>query len=193
MMHMSFWFGYDIGDFFFKGLVIDSTGKLIVLCAILMILSICFEAMKVHNAQTRAKAARELKTGRVMSETTSDSPLLNLQPENPNNSRPCLNKTLKGLKEAAFFLIHNALGYALMLTVMIYNGYLFIAVVAGMTIGYLLFGHISMKINMENVRAVQSKVVCNTSCPDGASIASTLPSVSEQPLRHGEGSSHHQC
>lgn len=35
-----------------------------------------------------------------------------------------------------------------------------------MTIGYLIFGHISMKINMENVRAVQSRMICSTRCPD---------------------------
>lgn len=35
-----------------------------------------------------------------------------------------------------------------------------------MTIGYLIFGHISMKINMENVRAVQSRMICSSRCPD---------------------------
>lgn len=49
MMHMSFWFGYDIGDFFFKGLKIDSSGKLIALCGVLTILSIFYEAMKVND------------------------------------------------------------------------------------------------------------------------------------------------
>jgi copper transporter 1 len=56
-----------------------------------------------------------------------------------------------------------------MLTVMLYNGYLFIAVVSGFTIGYFLFGHISMKINMENLQAIHTKILCGTTCrqPDG--------------------------
>lgn len=183
MMHMSFWFGYDLGDFFFKGLVIDSAGKMIALCSVLTILSILFEAMKVHNAQTKAKAARELRTT-AASETNSDSPLLNVEPVNDGGTKACISKTLKGIREGMFFLLQNGLGYALMLSVMLYNGYLFIAVVGGifivyffekfskntftgMTIGYLLFGHISMKINMENVRAVQSKVVCSSRSADG--------------------------
>lgn len=130
-MHMSFWFGYDIGDFFFQGLTIDSTGKMVALCAVLTILSIFFEAMKVHNAQAKAKAARELQTRGTALETSSDSPLLNVEPVNESNGRACISKTLKGMKEGAFFLLQNALGYALMLCVMIYNGYLFIAVVGG--------------------------------------------------------------
>ncbi|XP_063707937.1 uncharacterized protein LOC134836688 [Culicoides brevitarsis] len=188
MMHMSFWWGYDLGDFFFKGLVIDTSGKMIALCAVLMILSILFEAMKVHNAQQKAKAARELQT-RATQDASSDSPLLSMEPVSSRGSRACISKAMKGLKEGIFFLFQNGLGYALMLSVMLYNGFLFIAVVGGMTIGYLLFGHISMKINMENVRAVQSKVVCSSRSPDGASLSSTLPSVSEQPLRYGEGTS----
>lgn len=130
MMHMSFWFGYDLGDFFFKGLVIDSAGKMVALCAVLTILSILFEAMKVHNAQTKAKAARELQT-RATSETNSDSPLLNVEPLNEGGTRACISRTLKGLREGTFFLLQNGLGYALMLSVMLYNGYLFIAVVGG--------------------------------------------------------------
>lgn len=54
--------------------------------------------------------------------------------DSSNNTEPCLKKTMKGLKEAGFFFVHNALGYALMLTVMLYNGYLFIAVVGGKNI-----------------------------------------------------------
>lgn len=32
-----------------------------------------------------------------------------------------------------------------------------------------MFGHMSMKINMENLQAIQSKMICSASCrqPDG--------------------------
>jgi solute carrier family 31 (copper transporter), member 1 len=70
------------------------------------------------------------------------------------------------MRDCAFFLFHNVLGYALMLLVMLYNGYVFIAVVFGMTLGYFLFGHIAMKVNMENIQAVQTKAMCSPQCPD---------------------------
>lgn len=51
-----------------------------------------------------------------------------------------------------------------MLAVMAYNGWLFVAVVLCMGLGYFLFGHISMKINMENVQARTTRIVCSPSC-----------------------------
>jgi len=177
MMHMSFWFGYDIGDFFFSGLKIDSSLKLVGLCITLTTLSILYEGLKVHVAKSKAIAARE----RNRAPTNSESPLLNII--GPSPARLTAERAIKVLKEAGFFLFQNALGYALMLTVMIYNGYLFLSVVGGMFIGYLIFGHISMKINMENVRAVQNRAICSSRCADEAnSTTSTLRSVSESRL-----------
>lgn len=72
--------------------------------------------------------------------------------------------------EATVFLLHNTLGYALMLSVMIFNGYLFITVVLSMGLGYFLFGHISMKVNMENMQARTTNVICAPVCSDGMCI-----------------------
>lgn len=52
-----------------------------------------------------------------------------------------------------------------MLAVMLYNGWLFLTVVLSMGLGYFLFGHISMKINMENVQARTTNVICSPACP----------------------------
>lgn len=54
-----------------------------------------------------------------------------------------------------------------MLSVMIYNGYIFLMVVFGMALGYFLFGHIAMRVNMENMQARTTKVICSPACPDG--------------------------
>lgn len=62
------------------------------------------------------------------------------------------------------FLLHNTLGYALMLSVMLFNGYVFVAVVLGMGLGYFLFGHVSMRVNMENMQARTTKVICAPVC-----------------------------
>lgn len=47
MMHMSFWWGADLGDFLIKGLNINTSSSMILLCLCLFILSILVEAMKV--------------------------------------------------------------------------------------------------------------------------------------------------
>lgn len=47
MMHMNFWWGADLGDFLIKGLTVDTTLSMFVLCFCLFLLSIGVEAMKV--------------------------------------------------------------------------------------------------------------------------------------------------
>lgn len=48
-MHtMTFYWSADIGDFFFKGLTINNAGALVGLCIVLVVLSVVYEAMKVH-------------------------------------------------------------------------------------------------------------------------------------------------
>lgn len=53
-----------------------------------------------------------------------------------------------------------------MLAVMLFNGYIFISVVFGAFVGYFLFGHLSMKTNMENLQAIQTKIICSARCAD---------------------------
>lgn len=50
-MHMTFYFDYNLGDFFFSGLIIDTPTKLIALCVVLMVLGIFYEALKVTITQ----------------------------------------------------------------------------------------------------------------------------------------------
>lgn len=52
MMHMSFWWGSEIGDFLISGLKVNSALSMLVLCFCLFILSITVEAMKVSKSWT---------------------------------------------------------------------------------------------------------------------------------------------
>lgn len=114
----------------------------------------------------RARTARE----RVRSAScppSESATLLSLEGSVSNGplSGSNLSRRIRKLAaEAVTFLFHSMLGYALMLTVMVYNGYLFVAVVGGMGLGYFLFGHLSMKVNMENIQAHQTKMICTTRC-----------------------------
>lgn len=161
-MHMSFWWGADVGDVFFQGLTVSTTGAMVALCLTLTVLSIVYEGMKVHGAKVRARAARERKQSPSCPPSESAT-LLSLETA-PGIIRPLSRRFCAFIAEATIFLMHNMLGYALMLTVMIYNGYLFVAVVGGMALGYFFFGHLSMKVNMENFQARQTNVICTARC-----------------------------
>ncbi|XP_058461107.1 uncharacterized protein LOC131436410 isoform X2 [Malaya genurostris] len=174
-MHMSFWWGTDVGDVLFKGLTINTNGGLITLCLILTGLSIVYEGLKVHGAKMRARAARE--RSRPGSYPPSESAtLLSLEPT-PGLLRSVTQRGCAILTEVTMFLFHNMLGYAIMLMVMIYNGYLFVAVVSGMALGYFLFGHMSMKVNMENIQAKQTNAICSARCLQTAESCAMTHSV----------------
>jgi copper transporter 1 len=114
----------------------------------------------VQRASSRAKAAREQRRS-VNSENTT------LLSANGNNDRqPLLAEIIKGTTDVSIFAFHNVLSYGLMLAVMLYNGYIFLAVVLGSFVGHFLFGHLSMKINMENLQAIHTKMVCSSRCAE---------------------------
>lgn len=48
-MHMTFWWGDDLGDFFIKGFKIDSSRSMVVLCLCLFVLSVLVEWLKVKT------------------------------------------------------------------------------------------------------------------------------------------------
>ncbi|XP_058831339.1 uncharacterized protein LOC131689953 isoform X2 [Topomyia yanbarensis] len=161
-MHMSFWWGADVGDVLFKGLAVNTTGAMVALCLVLTGLSILYEGLKVHGAKVRMRTARERSRSGSCPPSESAT-LLSLEPS-PGLLRVLAKRGSAFLAEATVFLFHNMLGYALMLMVMLYNGYLFLAVVGGMALGYFLFGHMSMKVNMENIQARQTNAICAARC-----------------------------
>ncbi|XP_055598267.1 uncharacterized protein LOC129747898 isoform X2 [Uranotaenia lowii] len=190
-MHMSFWWGSDVGDVFFPGLTVNSTGAMVALCLSLTALSILYEGLKVHGAKVRAKAARERQRSGSCPPSESAT-LLSLESTASSGIiRPLGRRLFAFLGEATVFLFHNMLGYALMLMVMFYNGYLFVAVVGGMALGYFLFGHLSMKVNMENVQARRTNVICTARCmqtAESCAMSHTAPCPSSrpsQPVRNG--------
>lgn len=77
---------------------------------------------------------------------------------------------LTAAKELSIFIFDSVLNYGLMLAVMLFNGYIFIAVVLGAFVGYFLFGHLSMKTNMENLQAIQTKMICSSRCAESGEL-----------------------
>lgn len=119
--------------------------------------------VQVHTARSKARTARE-QIAAVSCAPSESANLLTVE-RNASN-RSFSHRFCKLFCEAIVFLFHNSMGYAIMLAVMYYNGWLFVAVILGMGIGYFIFGHISMKINMENVQARTTTVICSPACPE---------------------------
>lgn len=115
----------------------------------------------MHTASVRARAARE----QIAAVSCAPSETANLLVTDQNSTRTSFTKRFcKLFSEAIVFLFHNSIGYIVMLSCMVYSGWLFLAVILSMGIGYFIFGHISMKINMENVQARTTTVMCSPMC-----------------------------
>lgn len=163
---MTFWWSTEISDFFFDNLNIKGVSGLILLCFVLGLCSIFFESMKVHDVKRKARVARE----RLRASSYAASETANLLVDNSLVNPPLNERICKVLVDLMFFLCHNILGYALMLAVMVYNGYLFVAVILGMGVGYFIFGHKTMKINMENIQARTNNAVCTARYNDSGML-----------------------
>lgn len=123
----------------------------------------------MHKTRTRAKAARE-KQRSLSCSPSENATLLSAETTNGRFSKPFLIEIVDGLKEIIIFAFHNILNYGLMLAVMLFNGYIFVSVAMGAFVGYFLFGHLSMKTNMENLQAIQTKIICSTNCANSGKL-----------------------
>lgn len=118
--------------------------------------------MQVFAAYSRARAARE----QLAAVSCAPSESANLLITDSMRRKSLSQRFCRLLHETLVFFFHNSIGYAIMLSVMMYSGWLFLAVILGMGLGYFLFGHITMKVNMENINVRKTAVVCPPSCPE---------------------------
>ncbi|CAD7086874.1 unnamed protein product [Hermetia illucens] len=172
--HLSaFHWDTDVGVYLFPGLKVNGSTALFLLSLVLILLSIAYEAIKVLQTRARARAARE----RIRTPSCAPSETANLitadSRRGGHHRIPFSKKFRKLFLQALVFMFHTTLGYIIMLSVMVYNGYVFLVVVLAMGLGYFLFGHISMRINMENMRARTTNVICSTACPEQPSTSSS--------------------
>lgn len=171
--HAFFW-DSDLGEFLFPGLNISGTKALILLCLVLVVLSIVYESIKVIQTRTKARTARERQRTASCAASETANLLINERQRGPGQVK--FSKKFWSLfNQASVFLFQTTLGYFLMLAVMVYNGYVFIIIILSMALGYFFFGHISMKINMENIRARTTNVICSSACPPSNPASTSGP------------------
>lgn len=190
---MTFFWTADLGEFFFNGLEINTYAHLAILCAVVSLFAIFYEGIKVFKfnsigtfnedlffihsfrlqvfaAYSRARAARE----QLAAVSCAPSESANLLITDSMRRKSFSQRLCRLLNETLVFFFHNSIGYAVMLSVMVYSGWLFLSVILGMSLGYFLFGHITMKVNMENINIHKTANVCPPTCPEAGTSGTSV-------------------
>ncbi|XP_026323763.1 uncharacterized protein LOC113233032 isoform X2 [Hyposmocoma kahamanoa] len=82
-------------------------------------------------------------------------------------------RVLVNTHQSLMFVVHNVVGYLLMLAVMVYNVHLLLAVVFGMMLGYFLLGPKLTRLQMQCFRSKRT-VICTPECDDTAETTPPL-------------------
>lgn len=195
MHSMTFWWGTTIEDLVIRGINAEDSWGMFLLCAALLGLCLLYEAVKYQQARVRLSTLRdrfktiacqppnesatlltasELSQQRihmVQQQTAAVAGSSSSTPASPPRvifQDPAPRQRFIQLgQETLIFLFQAVLGYFLMLAVMSYNGPVFIAVLMGMALGYFLFGHFTMGLNMESQQLHRTTFKCSSNCPNG--------------------------
>ncbi|XP_055989237.1 high affinity copper uptake protein 1-like [Sorex fumeus] len=131
-MPMTFYFGYRNVELLFSGLLIKSAGAMAVAVVAVFLLALGYEGLKRVREGLQRKTQEDLRA--------MCSPF-------PRPDRSHLKETPRlqllsatHLLQTTLHVLQVGLSYLLMLTAMTYNAYLGLAVVAGASAGYWLFG-----------------------------------------------------
>lgn len=191
---MTFWWGVKLEDLVIKGVHAEDAWGLTLLCISLIGLCLLYEAIKLQQARVRlatlqdrfkviacqppnesatlltaAELSQQRQQQQSVASTSTGTPPV---PPRVVFHDPAPRQRLVQLgKEALIFLFQGVLGYFLMLAVMSYNGPIFIAIVVGMALGYFLFGHFTMGLNMQSQTLSHTTFKCSTNCPNGGKWA----------------------
>ncbi|XP_071055573.1 high affinity copper uptake protein 1-like isoform X2 [Onthophagus taurus] len=156
-MHMWIWWGHEFGDFMIYGLKVNTVGGLVATCFFCAGLAIFFEYLKLLQAQHRSRQLY-YRTQQIR----------NICP--PENTQLLNDREISTIEKISLPLIDIMLwiftfnlGYLMMLTVMLYNGWIFISVILGSGLGYFIFGQKFMKINLQNCQMIRSSF-CMKDC-----------------------------
>ncbi|GBP08223.1 High affinity copper uptake protein 1 [Eumeta japonica] len=174
-MHMWMWSGYSLGEFLFPNLNITTRWSFALTWIVLFLVALLFEGSKVYLTHVQKEAHRKFLPTRSDErrnllcdrEHGGRSSVTHTQPDQGPQRTSIKMRLLVTFHQTVLFIIHNTVGYLLMLVVMLYNVYLILAVVFGMTLGYFLFGSKLVRIKMRCF-VTKRVVICTPECDDTA-------------------------
>ncbi|XP_059662060.1 copper transporter 5.1 [Cornus florida] len=134
MMHMTFYWSREVTLLFDSWKTDSWTSYGLTLLACLLF-SIFYQYMEARRQQFQLLSVNNKpSSAAAATQTTIDTPLL--YPKLAAASRIWSAARFAG---AVLFGVNSAIGYLLMLAIMSFNGGVFVAVVVGLSIGYLVF------------------------------------------------------
>lgn len=161
-----FFWGTDVGDFLIKGINVHTGWGLVATCAFIAVMSFIFEFLRYLQTKHRQRELKIRATQlKMLCSTESAALLLNEATDlkNPLNITLWQRAMLFGAEIGLWMVLQN-LGYIIMLTVMIYNGWFLVSAIIGGGIGYFVFGQKFMKINLQNCHIIRNTYctqICN--------------------------------
>lgn len=187
---MWMWFGYDLGEFLFAGLTISTRWAFALTWIVLFFVALLFEGSKVYLARVQKEAHKKLYPYRsderrnLLCEREQSNAMEPTTSRNTNSDQVSRwasfrVRTLVNTHQTTVFMVHNIVGYLLMLTVMLYNVHLLLAVVFGMMLGYFLFGTKLTRLQMQCFRT-KRLVICTPECDDTAE--NSTPPLLQSPI-----------
>jgi len=124
-MKMAFYFGYQIQDFLFYNVNINTVGGFVGCVAVVVLLTLALDALRVARAHLdrRRLRPRHCQPGSTANLVAAAKPA---------------RRVPQLVAATALHVLSVALGYVMMLIVMLYNAYIFIAFILTVGLGYWL-------------------------------------------------------
>lgn len=190
MHEQYFFFSSALGTYLIKGIDVKSPGALSAVCVFVGVMAFIFEYLRFLQTKSkqrelvlRAKQIKQLcptESATLLAKTITN-------PRNPLNITLFDRILLFGTEVSLWVLLQN-IGYLIMLSVMLYDAWLFLSALIGGGFGYFIFGQKFMKINLENCHIIR-ETYCTQIC--GETDVSTFtgePSQSTPPLESASNS-----
>lgn len=150
-MHMTFYFGND-ATILFAPWKVSSWQGMLWSCIVVLIVSFAYEGLKTVRQRLLkvAKVQQQKESTNSADAGDDDDRLLIAVPSSSSWTRS-RRRIAFHLIQAQLHLVQVTVGYMLMLVAMTYNAWLFISLVIGATLGYLIFNYHSIFVdNLHN-------------------------------------------
>ncbi|XP_012349043.1 probable low affinity copper uptake protein 2 isoform X1 [Apis florea] len=165
MMHMWFWFGNNLDNFFLPGYNITTIFSFFCTCLGLFAIAILYEGMKILQIKLQQNTVSLLQKQSSISENSCLLSKISSNNIRTKISLHCIQWCIWSFQIFHWF-VHTFLGYLLMLAVMTYNVYITITIVLGACLGYWIFGPQLIELNMKRFYKRQILLDCDKECAD---------------------------